>query len=282
MDLPQYFVDIATELERKSQAIRRDFATHRGAAGSNREVLIGNVLRDYLPRGFGIDTGLITSADGQFSNQADLIVTDASWNAPFYPSSTNRIWLAEAVYMLIEVKTSLTPTELADAIAKCRRFKALPRHYSEAPVPPRLTESLFCIWSYEAPSSETLKTNLLAALNGVPRAEQPDFVIVPGKLVASNGHYREISALGQEGSSFRRDLETKYGRNLERMSYDPVQVDECGPDSLLVWFIWVLSWLKRAGSRNSELLRYLPQGKVWGRRLSVSVMTGFSRSGFPR
>lgn len=267
MDLPKYFVDIAQELERKSQAIRRDFASHRGASGSNREGLIAEVLRAYLPQDLCIDTGLITAADGQFSNQADLIITDSSWNAPLYPTGPNRIWLVESVYVLIEVKTSLTPTELTDAINKCRRFKNLPRHYSEAPVLPHIRESLFVIWSYESPSSETLKANLRDALRSVPTQEQPDFVIVPGQLVATCGHYRELSALGHPNSGYRRELKDKYGANLERLDFDPIQIMECKHDSLLVWLIWILSWLKRAGSRNSELLAYLPSDKVWGRKL---------------
>lgn len=267
MNLPKYFADIAAELDRKSQAIRRDFASHRGAAGSNRERLVGDFLREYLPRAFGIDTGLVASADGQFSSQADLIVIDHSWNAPFYPTGPNRIWLVEAVYALIEVKTSLTASELTDAVRKCQRFKKLRRHFSEAPVQPRLAESLCVIWSYECPSAETLKANLAESTRNVPSAEQPDFVIVPGRLIATSGHYREISALGQVDSEHRRKLQMKYGIKLEQLPFDPIQVDECGQDSLLVWWMWFLSWLKRAGSRNSELLSYLPADKIWGTRL---------------
>lgn len=267
MDVPKYFADIAQELERKSQAIRRDFASHRGASGSNRESLIAEVLRAYLPQDLGIDTGLITSADGQFSNQADLIITGSSWNTPLYPTGPNRIWLVESVYVLIEVKTSLNTTELADAINKCRRFKSLPRHFSDAPVIPQIKESLFVIWSYESPSSETLKANLRNALSSVPVEEQPDFVIVPGQLVATSGHYRELSTLGYPNSDYRRELQGKYGPCLERLDFDPIQLMECKHDSLLVWLIWILSWLKRAGPRNSELFAYLPPDKVWGRKL---------------
>lgn len=267
MDLLGYFADVAGELDRKSKAIRRDFSTHRGAAGSNREGLLADVLREYLPKEFGIDTGLLTSHDGQFSNQADLFITDHSWNAPFYPTGPNRIWLVEAVYALVEVKTTLTQPELVDSVNKCRRFKRLPRHFSEAPTAPRLTDSLFVIWAYECPASETLKANLLQAISDAPPAEQPDFVVVPGRLVATGGLYREIVALGQPGSSYRQNLEHQFGPDLSALAFDPIQVDELGEHSLLIWLVWLLSWLKRAGSRNSELLGYLPEGKVLGRRL---------------
>ena len=266
MDLPQYFANIAEELDTKSKAIRRDFASHRPTAGGHRESLLATMLRNYLPREFGIDTGLVASSDGQFSNQADLIVIDHSWNAPFYPSGPSRIWLVEAVYAMIEVKTNISPTELADSINKCRRFKQLRRKFSEAPTSPAIQESVFVLWSFESPKAETLKQNLVEALRDLPVTEQPDFVVVPGQLVATCGSYRELSALGQPGSSYRQNLEKQYGPHVRDL-VDWVQIAECGKDSLLVWLIWFLSWLKRAGSRNSELLSYLPAEKAWGRRL---------------
>lgn len=267
MDLPLYFADVASELDRKSKAIRRDFATHRGSAGGNRETLLKEVLRDYLPRAFGIDTGLIASNNGQFSNQADLVITDQSWNAPLYPSGPNRIWLVEAVYALIEVKTSLTPTEITDAINKCQRFKRLPRRFSEGPSKPQLAESLFVLWSFESPASETLKQNLVEAIREVPIPDRPDFIVVPGKLVATCGSYRELSGIGQPGSPHRQALEKQYGPDLAALQFERLPVYECGQDSLFIWLVWLLSWLKRAGSRNSDLLGYLPPGKDWGRLL---------------
>src|ERR1041384_6394823 len=100
MDVLSYFGDVSAELARRSDAIRRDFSTHRGAAGSNREGLLADLLRAYLPKEFGIDTGLVASRDGQFSNQADLLIADHSWNAPLHPTGPNRIWLVEAIYAL--------------------------------------------------------------------------------------------------------------------------------------------------------------------------------------
>jgi hypothetical protein len=266
VNIPDHFSDVAKELDAKSKAIRRDFATHRGSGGSNRESLLADFLRNYLPRKFGIDTGLIVSSDGQFSNQADLIIIDQGWNAPLYPSVANRIWLVEAVYALIEVKTSLSPNELTDGIDKCRRFKRLNRQFSKAPNAPLITDSLFILWSFESPKSETLKKNLVELINAVPISERPDFVVVPGQLVATCGSYREISVLGQPGSSHRLALEKQYGRpNLTGLVFDTVPVSECGSDSLFVWLVWLLSWLKRAGPRNSELVGYLPVDKQWGR-----------------
>jgi hypothetical protein len=267
LNLPDYFADIVTELEQKSQAIRRDFATHRPSAGQNREAIIADLLRQYLPKACGIDTGLITSYNGQFSNQADLLIVDQTWNSPFYPTSPNRIWLVESIYAPVEVKTSLAPSDIADCVSKCRRFKMLPRNFSEAPMPPGIRDSLFIIWSYECPSAEVLKSNLSDALVEVPVSEQPDFVVVPSRLVGTAGSYRELASIGQLGSSHRQALIKQYGPNLAGFLREAVEIDEVGENALFVWLLWMLSWLKRVGPRNSELMSYLPQDKQWGRRV---------------
>ena len=76
MTLLAYFLDISEELRRQSERVRRDFASHRPSAGSNREGIVGDFLRAYLPKAFGTDTGLILSKSGEFSKQVDLIIVD--------------------------------------------------------------------------------------------------------------------------------------------------------------------------------------------------------------
>lgn len=75
---------------------------------------------------------MVISHDGAFSNQADLVVVDALNNSPLYGTARNQLWPVEAVYSLIEVKTTLSPGELRDAIAKGRKFKSLPRRFCDA------------------------------------------------------------------------------------------------------------------------------------------------------
>lgn len=153
-----------------------------------------------------------------------------------------------------------------DAIGKCRRFKSLPRKFSEAPSQPRLSDSLFILWAYETPSTETVKKNLEAALAGVPIEQQPDFLVVPGQLMALSGSYLELIRFGQPGSQHRIDQERKYGKELSALRTSHCQVQDSGKDSLLVWLVRFLSWINRAGPRTPELLAYLPNID-WNRRL---------------
>lgn len=122
MTLPDYLADVARALREQSASIRRDFAVHRLSAGGNREDLVERFLAEHLPERFGVSTGLVISHDGLFSNQADLVVVDTVNNAPLYGSFRNKLWPVESVYALVEVKTSLSPSELRDCVSKGRRF----------------------------------------------------------------------------------------------------------------------------------------------------------------
>src|SRR6266498_4152548 len=73
MSIHEYFADIADELNRQSNRIRKSFASHRPSAGRNREKLVADFLRAYLPKAYGIDTGLILATTGELSNQADIV-----------------------------------------------------------------------------------------------------------------------------------------------------------------------------------------------------------------
>lgn len=265
MILPEYLSDVARDMRAKSAAIRRDFASHRPSAGENREDLVADFLTNHLPRRFGVSTGMVISHDGAFSNQADLVVVDEQNNAPLYAATRNKLWPVEAVYSLIEVKTTLGPGDISDAVAKGRKFKTLQRRYCEAGQVQGITDSLFVIWAFESANSSTVKTNLTAALAGVPRSEQPDLIVVPDRIVARAGTYLELSKLGQANSQHRAQLHAQYGSNLNALIPEPAEVYDLGENVLLAWYIWFDSWLRQAGSRLTDPVAYLPPDQVFGR-----------------
>ena len=266
MVFPDYLGDVAQEMARKSEAIRRDFGRHRQSAGDNREDLVGDLLRGILPKRFGISTGLIFSGTGMFSNQADLIVVDELNNAPLYPDKSNQLWPVEAVYALIEVKTHLNPSDIDDSVRKGRNFKSLTRRFSDdhESQSRKIDDSLFIIWAFESPEAVTVKKNLTEALSTVPVDEQPDFIIVPDRLVVQAGQYRRVARLGQPNSEYRRNLEAQHGQDLSSMLGQHAEVYDLRENSLMAWYVWCDSWLRRAGPRVTNPLSYLPSGKQWG------------------
>lgn len=267
MILPEYLSDVAREMRAKSAAIRRDFASHRLSAGENREDLVADFLVNHLPRKFGISSGMVISHEGVFSKQADLVVVDEQNNAPLYAATRNKLWPVEAVYALIEVKTTLHPTELADSIAKGRKFKALKRRFCETGQAQRIADSLFIIWAFDSAASSTVKANLGSALVGVPRSEQPDLIVVPDRFVARAGAYLEISKLGQPNSPHRAQFHARFGENLELLLPEQAEVDDFGENALMAWYVWFDSWLRQAGSRLTDPTAYLPMDQVFGRRV---------------
>ncbi len=264
MIFPEYLSDVAREMRSKSASIRRDFASHRLSAGENREDIVEKFLIDHLPRKFGVSSGMVISHDGTFSNQADLLVVDALNNSPLYATTRNQLWPVEAIYALVEVKTSLNPSDLSDAIAKGRRFKTLNRRFCETGLPQRMTDSLFVIWGFDCPSPATFKDNLLTALSGVPRSEQPDFIIVPDRIVVRTGTYFELSRLGQPNSPYRAQLHQQHGPNLAGLMPELAEVNDFGEHSLLAWYVWFDSWLRQSGSRFTDPVTYLPPDQSFG------------------
>lgn len=264
MALSEYLADVAREMRAKSAAIRRDFASHHLSAGENREDLVERFLSDHLPKRFGVSTGLVISHDGLFSNQADLVVVDDQNNAPLYGTTRNKLWPVEAVYALIEVKTTLTPSALSDAITKGRRFKSLQRRYCDSGTPQRISDSLFVIWAFDSPSPSVVKANILEALSEVPRSEKPDLIVVPDRVVVRSGSYLELSRLGQVGSPQRLQLEALHGGNLSQLLTELVEVGDLGENSLLAWYIWFDSWLRQAGTRLTNPVAYLPPDQIFG------------------
>ena len=257
MTLPEYLADVTRAMQIRSDSIRRDFASHHATDGANLESLVRDFLVDHLPGRFSVDSGLVITSDAKFSNQADLIIADGLRNAPLYPREPSSLWPVEAVYALIEAKASLTPRALKDAVQKGRRFKALERSFLVTAEPPVTTDSLFVIWGYDSPQPQTFKENLFETLADVPRTEQPDLIVVPDCLVARSGTYFEVTRIGAPGSVYRAEMEGKYGAGLsEKLAIAEVQA--FGTNALMAWFVWLDSWLRHAGSRSYDPVRYIP------------------------
>lgn len=266
--LPDYLADVATELGRNSRRIARDFAKHRPSAGTNREDLVAKFLESHLPERFGVSSGLIISPTGQFSKEADVLIVDRLNNAPLYRNARSKLWPVEAVYALVEVKTQLTPTTIRDSMEKCQRFKSLPRRFCGSKgvhEDQHVQDSLFAIWAFESPALPKVKENLSLAMKHIPLAERPDLIVVPERFTARAGSYLELSTLGQPGSAFRGELQAKHPSvDLRTLLPEPLAMYDLSENSLLAWYIWIDSWLRRAGSRRCEPLQYLPPDAAFG------------------
>ena len=266
MSIADYMNDAAREMRRRSKAIRRDFAMHRGAAGDRREDLVTKFLEDHLPRRFGVRYGFAISSDGLVSNQADVLIVDQDNNAPLHPGSSHELWPVEAVYALVEVKTKLPPRDLRDAVDKCRRFRQLRRRFV-CDSSQKIKESLFVIWSFDGAKPKTISGNLMSVVSDVPAHERPDFVVDLNGFVAMSGNYLEISRLGQPNSDHRNRLEEQHGPDLSVLLPNPIRAFDFADNSLLVWYVWFDSWLRHAGTRRCDPVAYLPPTQHFGNEI---------------
>jgi hypothetical protein len=264
--LHKYFQDISVELERKSKSVGDYFATHKPSAGSNREGMVASFLSEYLPKKYAISSGLILSKSGVFSKQADIIVADKMSNAPLFGESKEKIWLVESVYSLIEVKTQFTPSNLRDSLEKCKRFKSLPREYSDLGRQ-NIQDSLFVLWAFEGPSSERIKENIQTELQKIPTDKQPDFIIIPGSTLVSAGQYYKFTILGREDTAYRAQKLAEAEGNIKSLLGSGFEVYELKGNTLLAWLVWYSSWLHAAGERRASLDNYVPKDMIWGRSL---------------
>ena len=266
MNIVDYMDDTTDEMRRRSEAIRRDFAMHRGAAGDRREDLVINFLKEHLPKSFAVRCGFAISSEGRVSNQADVLVVDEANNAPLHPNSSHELWPVEAIYALIEVKTRLSPDDLQDAVKKCRRFKQLKRQFL-ADGNQKIQDSLFVIWSFDGAASATIRSHLVDAVRDLPTQERPDLVVDLAGFAAQCGGYLETAKLGQPNSEHRRQLMEQHGTDLSGLIPDPIDAFDLGANSLLVWYVWFDSWLRHAGARRCDPLTYLPPGHSFGQRI---------------
>lgn len=88
---------------------------HQASAGTVRELLLIEILRELLPDTYGITSGEIHSGSSR-SRQIDIIIFDATKTKGYSIAEDIKIIPGEFVKAIIEVKTKLTKTKLIEAL----------------------------------------------------------------------------------------------------------------------------------------------------------------------
>lgn len=119
--LDHYFVSIYNKLEADALLFNRELP-HAGLMGSENELALSNLLRDFLPPQIGIETsGIVIDRHGKTSKQCDIILYDAFK----FPKYLRKIFPVEVVYGIIEVKTSMTSQEAKIALENLKSLNML-------------------------------------------------------------------------------------------------------------------------------------------------------------
>ncbi len=99
---------------------------HPGMKGAAIEVVLRNVLRQYIPRTFAIGTGQFVNAEGAFSPQMDVLVYDA---AVFPHLSVNEdgsvVVCCESVFAVVESKALWNANDIAQHFERFRQVELM-------------------------------------------------------------------------------------------------------------------------------------------------------------
>ncbi len=94
-----------------------------GTAGDEGEQNWANLLREWLPSGYHVETkGRLIGHDGVMSPQVDVLVLKPSYPPKLLEKKT---WLAGGVVAAFECKNTLTAAHIKDAVKRCAQFKKI-------------------------------------------------------------------------------------------------------------------------------------------------------------
>ena len=177
--------------------------SHMGDRGEFREQIIQQFLRPFLPPCYGLSPGEVFSSDGEQSAQVDIVIYDAVFSTVLFRSNTRMLFPAESIFGSIEVKSSLSLSELEKACGNIESIKRLTRRQADAmdllpfvrfPLGPGLRGGgdfrnpyLGIVFGYKGATVDSVRGVLGDRLSesGVNRHCLPDFVFVadPGYMV---------------------------------------------------------------------------------------------------
>jgi hypothetical protein len=98
-------------------------------SGAEREAVIDNFLSAVFPNQFRFGTGDATDINGNRSGQLDVVIESSkSPSLPSIPASNSRLYLAESISAVIEVKSTIS-TQWNQAVHTANQLSPLTRNF---------------------------------------------------------------------------------------------------------------------------------------------------------
>lgn len=167
---------------------------HHGERGAGRETILKDLLSNYLPERFGIDSGFVIDIQGSKSRQVDLVVYDRFMGPRFKLAGGKYAYPCEIVVAAGEVKTHLDRRELADSVEKLWSVSKLDRsgggrnrvrngyHFVQQEHLDPVKNACDAIWTFIFSSSatkmDTLSNTFVEQCRGADRHLWPNLVCV--------------------------------------------------------------------------------------------------------
>lgn len=128
---------LKTQLEMSSLSI-----SHNGTMGQVNEQHFIQLIRQYLPDRYKVDTGIVIDSNGKTSDQIDVIIFDKQYTPTLLDQQDHRFVPVESVYAVLEVKPSINKNYLKYAGEKAQSVRELKRtsieiHHAGGKYPPK-------------------------------------------------------------------------------------------------------------------------------------------------
>lgn len=121
------FRAVMEKAKRRLQLESSDAADFKntGIRGDERAASLAEFFRERLPKNFGVGKGEAIDFRDTRTGQLDFIIYDQARCAPIHTGNENLLLPCEALYCVIEVKTTVTQDELNTSYRAARKVRAL-------------------------------------------------------------------------------------------------------------------------------------------------------------
>lgn len=155
---------------------------HPGIKGDVTELNWIEWFREYLPKRYKVDKGIIIDSEGNQSDQIDLVIYDAQYSYMVFRHDQGLLIPAEGVYAVFEVKQNLNKEKIeyagkkAESVRKLIRTSAPIKHAGGEYAPKVLHEIVAGILTTRCDWVNSIEKNVIKYLSERTREERLDFV----------------------------------------------------------------------------------------------------------
>jgi hypothetical protein len=131
VNIKNLFYGLQKQMQQKL-SLNREFIIHPGSKGDSLELNWINLLRDYLPQRYSVDSAFIIDCKNKISDQIDIVIYDRQYSPFVFNQDDVKYIPAESVYAVFEVKQDISKEYINYAGHKAESVRALTR--TSAPI----------------------------------------------------------------------------------------------------------------------------------------------------
>lgn len=122
--LTKYYEGILSQLRGEVDFVNEVF-THEGLKGEGNETAIRDLITKFIPRRYGVGSGIVIDRDGNTSKQSDIVIYDNHNYPEVFSMTSTHLYPIDFVYATIEVKTTLNSSKARQAIENIKSVRSL-------------------------------------------------------------------------------------------------------------------------------------------------------------